>query len=321
MMTPVHTLCNDAGQGMGIRPISELEFTLFQAMIHRASGIHLSQAKKPLLVGRLSRRLRELGLGSFGEYYRLVSRDGADSERRFMVDCICTNETQFFREPRQFEFLEHNIIPEWKARAASGQRPRRVRVWSAACSTGEEPFSVAMMLLYHLTPGAGWEIEILASDLSQRALETARKGVWPREKASQISPVFLKAFMLQGTRTQEGKMKAGDEIRSVVRFERINLNDETYPVDGPFDLILCRNVLIYFDAESKARVVERLLNHLAVGGFLFLGHAESLNGMGGRARSVGPTIYERLPHSFSIATNEGVHNGAGAGGRVPVHVK
>ncbi|HEV8484516.1 MAG TPA: CheR family methyltransferase [Blastocatellia bacterium] len=283
-----------AASESGIMAITDHEFALFQSLINRESGIHLTDAKKPLLVGRLSRRLRELGLSSFSAYYRRVVRgDGSDAERRFMVDCICTNETQFFREARQFEFLETRIIPEWKAQAASRQRSRRVRVWSSACSTGEEPFSLAMMLLYHLPAEAGWEIEILATDLSQRALESARAAVWPVEKARQISPQFLKAFMLQGTRTQQGKMKAGPEIRYVTTFERVNLNDEVYPVDGLFDLILCRNVLIYFNADSKAHVMERLLSRLLPEGYLFLGHAESLSGMGAHVQSVGPTIYVR----------------------------
>ena len=281
----------------GIMPITDQEFALFQSLISRESGIHLTDAKKQLLVGRLSRRLRELGLTSFSSYYqRVVKGDGSNAERRFMVDCICTNETQFFREARQFEFLETRIIPEWKAKAASRQRSRRVRVWSSACSTGEEPFSLAMMLLYHLPAEAGWEIEILATDLSQRALESARAAVWPVEKAIQISPVFLKTFMLRGTRTQQGKMKAGPEIRYLTRFERVNLNDEIDHVEGFFDLILCRNVLIYFNADSKARVMERLLTRLAPEGYLFLGHAESLSGMGARIQSVGPTIYVR-PHT------------------------
>ena len=279
----------------GIRPITDREFALFQSMIHKESGIHLAQSKRPLLVGRLSRRLRELGLSSFGAYYRLVTEDGSDGERRRMLDCICTNETQFFREARQFEFLERYIIPEWKALAASRQRSRRVRVWSCACSTGEEPFSLAMTLLYNLTPGAGWEIEILASDLSERALETARMAVWPIEKARHIAPAFLRAFMLQGTRSQEGTMKAGREIRSLIRFERVNLSGEVYPIKELFDLILCRNVLIYFNADSRRRVIDRLLNHLAPYGYLFLGHAESLNGLATRVRSVGPTIYMRFP--------------------------
>lgn len=273
-----------------IRPITDREFTLFQALIHREAGIYLSQAKKALLVGRLSRRLRELGLSSFGAYYRLATeRD--DQELTLLLDCICTNETHFFREPRQFEFLEQHVVPEWKAQADSGLRARRIRTWSAACSTGEEPYSLAMTLWNHFPPAAGWEIDILATDLSTRALRQARAAVWPLEKAKEIPAKYLRSFMLKGTRSQEGKMKAGPAIRSVVRFERFNLNDDVYPMSCLFDLIFCRNVLIYFDAQSKARVVDRLLNHLAPTGYLFLGHAESLTSLTERVRTVIPTVY------------------------------
>ncbi|MFQ5882241.1 MAG: CheR family methyltransferase [Candidatus Methylomirabilales bacterium] len=273
-----------------VRPITDTEFVLFQSLIHREAGIYLTQAKRALLAGRLVRRLRELGLNSFGAYYRRVV-EGGDEERVRMLDCVCTNETQFLREPRHFEFLEQHVFPEWTARAASGLRPRRIRVWSAACSTGEEPYSLAMTLWEYFPPSAGWEIEILATDLSTRALEQARVAVWPLEKAKEIPPRYLKSFMLRGTGAHEGKMKAGPEIRSIIRLYRLNLNDDIYPLTGLFDLIFCRNVLIYFSAESKVHVVHRLLNHLAPTGYLFLGHAESLNNLTDRVRSVIPTVY------------------------------
>jgi chemotaxis protein methyltransferase CheR len=265
------------------------EFSLLRGLIYKEAGIYLSEAKKALVVGRLSRRLRELHLGSFEAYYRLVQADG--DERVRLLDCICTNETHFFREPRQFEFLEQRVFPEWVERAAAGLMPRRIRAWSAACSTGEEPYSLAMTLLAHFPPSSGWEVDIHATDLSTRALELARAGVWRIEKALEIPQDHLKAFMLRGTGAQEGVMKAGLEIRSAVRFERVNLNEARYPVPGPFDLVFCRNVLIYFDAAARARVVSRLLDQLAPAGHLFLGHAESLNCLTERARSVGPTVY------------------------------
>ena len=161
-----------------IRPITEREFTLFQTLIHREAGIYLAPAKKALLVGRLSKRLRALGLASFGEYYsRIVEEDDRD-ERIRMLDCISTNETHFFREPRQFEFLERQVIPVWKERG-----PRVLRIWSAGCSTGEEPYSLAMLLLHHFPPGSGRQIEILATDLSTRALEGQRPPSGRRQSA------------------------------------------------------------------------------------------------------------------------------------------
>jgi chemotaxis protein methyltransferase CheR len=248
-----------------------------------------------------------------GAYYRLLA-EGDEQERVRMLDCICTNETHFFREPRQFEFLERRVFPEWAARAAAGS-PRRIRAWSAACSTGEEPYSLAMALLAHFPPSSGWTLEILASDLSTRALDQARAGLWHLDKASEIPERYLKAFMLRGRGPQEGVMKAGPEIRSLVRFQRVNLNQDRYPVSGPFDLVFCRNVLIYFDVASKARVVNRLLDQLAPSGYLFLGHAESLTGLSDGGRSVGPTVYVRAGKPSRTGPEE--QGGGSPEGRTP----
>jgi chemotaxis protein methyltransferase CheR len=272
------------------RPLSGAEFRLFQDLIRREAGIFLSESKKALLVGRLSKRLRELGLASFGEYHRYVTREDP-AERTRMLDCVSTNETHFFREPLQFAFLEERILPDWQAAAEAGVRPRRIRVWSAACSTGEEPYSLAMTLLSRFPPESGWEIEILGSDISTRVLDRAEAGMWPLERAAEIPERHLKRYMLRGTRSQEGKMKAGPELRSVVRFERINLNADSYPVTRRFDVIFCRNVLIYFDAPSKARVTRQLIRHLEPTGYFFLGHAESVVDMASELERVGPTIY------------------------------
>ena len=277
-----------------VRPITEREFTLFQALILKESGIFLAPAKKALLVGRLAKRLRALGLTSYGAYYeRIVEQDDRE-ERVAMLDCISTNETHFFREPRQFEFLERQVVPHWKQHG-----PRVLRVWSAGCSTGEEPYSLAMLLLHHFPPGTGREIEILATDISTRALSRAEAAVWPIDKASEIPISYRRAFMLRGTDSQEGKMKAAPEIRSLVRFERMNLNEERYPVRGPFHLIFCRNVLIYFQMETKLKVIHRLLDVLAPDGLLFLGHAESLNAVTDRVATIVPTVYA---HAKSPAT-------------------
>lgn len=264
------------------------EFKLFQDLIHREAGIFLAESKRALLVGRLSRRLRELGLSSFGDYHRYITREDP-AERVRMLDCVSTNETHFFREPRQFDFLQERVIPEW--RAAAGGRPRRIRVWSAACSTGEEPYSLAMTLLNHFPRESGWEIEILASDISTRVLDVAREAVWSLESAAEIPEPYLKRYMLRGTGAQDGKMKAGPELRAAVRFERINLNGDTYPVTGRFDLIFCRNVLIYFDGPSKTRVCRQLLRHLDPNGYFFLGHAEAVVDMAGELERAGPTVY------------------------------
>ncbi len=281
--------------GIGIRPLTDREFKLFQSLIHKEAGIYLSEVKKALLVGRLSRRIRELGLDSFEAYYRHVVEGPNPTERVELINNICTHETQFFREPRQFEFLEQTLAPRWRAEAEAGARPKQIRAWSAACSSGEEPVSMAMSLLYHFPVSAGWSVEVLATDISTRVLDKARAATWPIERAGQIPPPYLKRFMLRGTGEQHNRMKAGPEIRSVVRFQQLNLQADSYAVGDGFDLIFCRNVLIYFNAASKEHVVTRLLARLAEDGLLFLGHAESLTGMRDQPRAIIPTVYSRIP--------------------------
>jgi chemotaxis protein methyltransferase CheR len=268
---------------------TEREFAGYQRLVYREAGIWLSEAKKALLVGRVSRRLRELGGMSFGDYLKRAVED--ETERVRLLDALCTHETHFFREPRHFELLEREVLPRWRERGDTGMgEGRRVRVWSAGCSSGEEPFSLAMVLRHHLPAEEGWDIQILATDLSTRVLERARQALWPVDKAEEIPKPYLRAYMLRGVGSQEGKMKAGPELRSLVRFQRVNLNDGQGVV-GRFDLIFCRNVLIYFDMASKTRAVERLLSHLSPQGLLFLGHSESLTGPGWGVRTVIPTVY------------------------------
>ena len=267
--------------------ISDQDFGQFQALVNKEAGIWLSPVKKALLVGRLARRLRDLGITTYAEYYERVTEDPA--ERTRMVDAICTNETHFFREPRHWEFLADTVYPAWQEQANAGKRERHVRVWSAACSSGEEPYSLAMSLLTAFP--SGWSLEELATDLSTKILDRARHATWPIAKASEIPEPYLKAFMLKGFGSYEGTMRAGPEIRSVIKFQQLNLNGEDWPPAQSFDLVFCRNVLIYFDRVTKERVVGRLLDRLVPTGFLFLGHAESLGGFTDRVRSIIPTVY------------------------------
>ena len=273
----------------GPLPLTEREFALFQVLVEREAGLLLGPTKQALLVGRLSRRLHALSLTSFGAYYRHVTARGNEAERVRMLDCLCTNETDFFREPQHFELLSQRVIPEWTRRAAQGLMARRVRVWSAGCSTGEEPYSLAMTLLSHLP--AGWDVEVLATDLSTWALDRARQGLWSVDKAELIPRRLLRAYMLRGVRTQEGWMQAGPELRAVLRFAHVNLSDERCWPEGPFELVFCRNVLIYFGADSRVRALDALLRRLRATGYLFLGHAESLTGSGEPSVCVAPNVY------------------------------
>jgi len=270
-----------------IVPMSDRELRGFRELVYRESGIHIPEHKRELLTARLSRRIRTLGMVRFGQYLALVESE--PQERVEMLDRLVTNETRFFREPAQFEFLETTILPRWLAEAAEQGRPRRVRVWSAGCSTGQEPYSIAMTLLANLE---GWDIEVLATDISGRALRQAMAGVWPVEKAPEIPEKYLKAYMLRGVRSQSGVMSACDAARAVIRFQRLNLHEEL-PELGAFDLIFCRNVLIYFDVASRTQAVTRILARLAPQGYLFLGHSESLLSSGRKLRPMAPSVYSR----------------------------
>ncbi len=268
--------------------ISNEEFRLFQELVHREAGISLGENKVALLVGRLSRRLRELGLDSFGAYYRHVVKDDGP-ELLHMLDCITTNETRFFREPQHFDFLEQHVFPAWRQRAEQTGK-RRIRVWSAGCSTGQEPYSLAMVLQDALPASDGWDVEILATDLSTRVLAAAQDAVFPLHKSEEIPRRLLKRFMLRGTGSQEGRMRAGAELRRMVRFARFNLKEAQPPRGGPFDLVFCRNVLIYFSDEVKRHVIRMLLDQVADGGHFFLGRSEVL-GPSFPARPVAPAVY------------------------------
>jgi chemotaxis protein methyltransferase CheR len=266
--------------------LSDLEFQWLRDLIQRHSGIHLNDTKKALVSGRLRRRLHHLGLPSFGAYYRHVV-EGDGGELVELLDAICTHETHFFRDAFQFVCLTRYIVPEWRHQGAS-TGGRTLRVWSAGCSTGEEPYSLAMTLCEQLPD---WHIDILATDLSTQALHAAQQGIWPIDKAHEIPDRLLRRYMLKGVRSQEGKMSAGSEIRAVVRFARVNLMDLPPLLGARFDLIFCRNVLIYFDLAAKRRVIEQLTEHLAPRGYLFVSRAESLNGITSRLRSVASAIH------------------------------
>lgn len=274
------------------KPIPDLaaeEFRLFQTLVLRESGIHLGAKNRAMLVSRLWKRLRALELSSFSSYYRRVKADPLELVR--MLDCICTNETHFFREPAAFECLRQRIFPEWVAEADANKRSRVLRVWSAACSTGEEPYSLAMTLLSEFVASSGWKIEVLATDLSTKVLAHASAGIWPAEKISGVPVDYQRKFLLKGIGPEKGKIKVADELRQVVRFQRLNLIQEPYPVAGSFDLIFCRNVLIYFQWETKIRIVNRLGQFLTPNGYLFLGHAESLHGVANKLQSVAPKVF------------------------------
>jgi chemotaxis protein methyltransferase CheR len=266
-------------------------FEKFQKLIYSETGIWLGTAKTALLCGRLFRRLRSLEISTLESYYERVSHPEQYEERERMIDAITTNETRFFREPRQFEFMMQQVLPRWQAEAERGLRPKRIRIWSAGCSSGEEPYSLAMLLASHLPAQEGWDVRLLATDISNRVLEKAIQGIYPMAKSSELPPDLMHRFMLRGTADRDGQIKVKIEIQQMIEFRRMNLDQESNLAEAPFDAIFCRNVLIYFDTASKARVVANLTRNLIANGLLFVGHAENLTSMSSQLRSLEPTIY------------------------------
>ena len=291
-----HPSCDMAPYSMSAR-----DFLLFQAMIYRESGIWLSEAKAALLTGRLSKRLRTFGLHNFAKYYQLVDTD--EEERRTMLDAITTNETHFFRESQHFDFLAEHVFPRWRQEGAAGQRPTCLRVWSAGCSSGEEPYSLAMLLLKHFR-AERWDLEVLATDISTRVLEKAREAIYPIEKMKDIPQEYLRSYMLRGRGDNQGVMKASPELHRIVRFARVNLHADSYPLQGSFDLIFCRNVLIYFDQKSKEKVIHGIVRHLSPLGLLFVGHSENLSGTSTNLKTVAPTVYSLASSSVETWTQD-----------------
>jgi chemotaxis protein methyltransferase CheR len=262
--------------------ISEREFEAIRAWIRGAAGINLSEQKKALVVGRLASRLRHYGLERYGEYFELLQGGAQPDELQVAVDLLTTNETHFFREPKHFDFLREKIL-------AGHPAGRAFRVWSAASSSGEEPYSIAMTLAEALGD-APWEV--IASDLSSRVLARAQTGHYPMARAKSIPRPLLSKYCLKGTGAQEGTFLVDPRLRNRVRFMQVNLVGPLPPL-REFDAIFLRNVMIYFGADTKREVISRILPHLARGGHIIVGHSESLNGMSQALESVQPSIYRR----------------------------
>lgn len=263
--------------------ITDQEFALFQRLIYKIAGISLSEAKKVLLVGRLTRRLKVYELDTFSQYYRMLATGDHPEELQTMVDLLTTNETYFFREPRHFAFLRDEII---RKRIS----PSTFRVWSAASSSGEEVYTLAMVLADHL-PNTPWEI--VGSDISTQVLAKAATGHYSLARTEGIPPGYMTKYCLKGVRSQAGTFLIAPELRKKTKFYQINLMN---PIDadiGDFEVIFLRNVMIYFDPPTKAKVVHNLLPRLKSGGHLIIGHSETLNGITDRVDAVMPTIYRK----------------------------
>ncbi len=264
--------------------MDDTTFNNFRKLIYEASGITLSEQKKALVVGRLSKRIRALGLNSFKEYYDYVVNDKTGNELVKLIDAISTNVTQFFREADHFDFLRDKLI-EWYE---SGQK--RFRIWSSACSTGEEPYTIAMVALEAL-PRADVDLKILATDISTRVLEQCKKGEYYSHRVEEVPKYLLTKYFVKMKQENEYVYVVDDKLKKVIKFARLNLKNTPYPMTGPFDVIFCRNVMIYFDEKVRNLIISEIYRLLRSGGYLFIGHSESITSYQHKLKIIKPSIY------------------------------
>lgn len=266
--------------------ITDEEFERFRSLVYRESGISLSESKRALIVSRLSKRVMTLGLKTFQDYYDHVMEGEDRDELVRMLDLISTNKTDFFREPRHFAFLRDRVLPTL-------QTLKRIRIWSSACSTGEEPYTIAMTLYNGVASPAEWDWKILASDLSTRVLAKAASGVYNIDQIRDLPPDAIRRHFLKRRGVDVGEIRVKPHLSERIVFRRINLMDERYPIRSPLDVIFCRNVMIYFDRPTQERLVNKFYRYLKSGGYLFIGHSETLQWVNHSFRYVMPTIYQK----------------------------
>lgn len=279
--------------GPAVFKITDAEFQKLREFIHSHTGISLSDHKRALVYARLARRLRHHRLDSFAEYYELLTeRDSDGQELVEMINCITTNKTDFFREPHHFKFLAEKAFPEMRARGMTGGR--RIRLWSAGASTGEEPYTLAITVRESFPAVESWDIKILATDIDTRVLAHAERGEYSTEQTERIPATLLQRYFYQGEGPHAGQVQAKPSLKELIRFRRLNLMDEPWPMKGQFDVILCRNVIIYFDRTTQRRLIERFTEMLRPEGYLMLGHSESLIDGGGKLRHMSQSVYQHM---------------------------
>ncbi|HLN23310.1 MAG TPA: CheR family methyltransferase [Patescibacteria group bacterium] len=264
------------------------------SFIHGYSGIKLPASKKTMIEGRLRRRLRALGIPSFKDYCRYVFEEGGlKAEAVHLIDAVTTNKTDFFREPEHFDLLISMVLPALLTRAQGGTT-RPLKLWSAACSIGAEPYTLAMVLAEAARAKPGLRYSIFASDICTEVLYKAVEGIFPEDMAAPIPPEMRQRYLMHARDPNQDRVRIVPELRQQVHFARINLMDETYAVADDMDVVFCRNILIYFDKETQEAVLRGLCRHIRLGGFLFIGHSESLGGQSLPLHQVASTVFQRI---------------------------
>ncbi|MDH5572985.1 MAG: protein-glutamate O-methyltransferase, partial [Gammaproteobacteria bacterium] len=268
--------------------LTDTDFNFIKNIVVQHTGIVLTDVKRNMVYGRLSRRLRTLGLSHFKQYCDIIRGDD-ETELTHFINAITTNLTSFFREKHHFNYLENIHIPELLEKNASS---KRIRIWSAGCSTGEEPYTISMILNESIPNIESWDIKILATDLDYNVLETARSGIYATERIADMPPSQINKWFHHNGKTLPGKVHVSDRLKHLITFKQLNLMKE-WPFKGPFDAIFCRNVLIYFSKDTQRVLVERYAEKLSEQGRLFLGHSESLFKVTDRFKLIGNTIYQK----------------------------
>lgn len=264
--------------------LSQRQFEKISELTYRICGISLQAGKEGLVKSRLTKRLRALGMVDFDQYLKHLETDSTRQELAIMVDTLTTNKTSFFREAQHFDYLRSQILPYLAT------RERRLRLWSAGCSSGEEPYSLAITLKESLAPKDNWDARILATDISRRVLQKAKEAVYDQEAVAGVPAPWLTKYFTCVRPQAPRSYQVNSDVRQLVRLAQLNLMGE-WPMRGPFDAIFCRNVMIYFDKPTQQRLVQRFWELLAPGGHLFVGHSESLTGSVHSFRYVQPAVY------------------------------
>ena len=260
-------------------------------LVYARAGIHLGADRRTMLEARIRRRLKELAISSYGAYCDyLFSEDGQREEIDDLIDVVTTNKTDFFREPRHFAWLTERALP---ALAQAGRDAGGVTVWSAGCSTGEEPYTLAMVLSEYSRLHAGFRFRILATDISRPVLHRAELAVYSKEAIGPVPPALRTKYLMRGREPDSGRFRVVPELRRMVEFRRLNLMDASYGLEGAAQIIFCRNVIIYFDRATQQKILGRLSRHLTPGGYLFVGHAETLHSLDLPLEPVAPALYRR----------------------------
>ncbi len=270
-------------------PISEAEACQFVIdLVYEGVGIRLNQGKEALIRARLGKRMRQHGFASLGEYCRMLRAPGQEEERRLVFESLTTNFTSFLREEEHFELLTQVALP-----SVLGKARRRFSVWSAACSSGEEPYSIGFYLSEYFAPEDGWHWHIQATDISTRMLQVAQDAIYSEEKVEVVPRGWLTKYFQRGTGKWQGYYRVKAALTQRIEFQQLNLVGD-YPFNGQFDVIFCRNVMIYFDRPTQEALVRRLCQFLVPGGFLFIGHSESLNGLNLPVKCLKPSFYQKV---------------------------